>query len=107
MVHQFDQGDGKSRKEKIFRHLDPDVAAADNHCVFWPVFLDEILDSVSVGNVPQCEYASVFTSSDIRHNGHGAHRQDQLVIGFVIGFTRFYIPHGDRLLHGLDRNHFA
>ena len=96
----------RSGMNKVFRHLQPDEAAAHDDRPLHPMLLYVCLYPVRVVHVPQREDAFAVDALQRRTHGRGTGRKQQLVVGLGVCLS-VGGPHAHRAGLGVDGRHLA
>ncbi|MPM32384.1 hypothetical protein SDC9_78946 [bioreactor metagenome] len=107
LVEHFHDGNIQPRVAEVFRHLEPDEAAADHRRRPDLLFHDERADAVGVGHRPEGLDPGRIDSGDRGTQRRGAGGNNQGIIAFFIVYVCAFIQDGDGLFRAVDRGNFV
>ena len=107
LLHLFHDGHLRAALGEVFRHFQPDEAAADHRRRGGPLFIHELADAQRVLHRAQCEDVFSVDARQRRHHGARAGGEHQFVVAFLKLPAAFEVAHGHGLAGAVDGHHLV
>ncbi|MCK7521939.1 MAG: hypothetical protein MZV64_31795 [Ignavibacteriales bacterium] len=107
LVLHLEDGGGNPPVDEVFRHLDADEPAADDHRPFRGSGIHEGPDPVRVGDGAQAEHLLAPDAVEVRVNRLRTRREDDLVVAHRVGLAGGVLPDVNNLVLPVDGGHLA
>jgi len=92
---------------QVFRHLDTDKAAADDHGAARLRLVQVAHDAIKIGNVAQTEDTLRIDSREARTYGLSARREQHTVVAFVVFLSGIEVAQAHCLIGAVNRHGFG